>query len=117
MTPSIRLITPSDNVPLAKVVRGTMAEFGVNKPGTVFFDPTTDALYELFQAPGAIYFVAEMNGEILGGAGIYPTPGLPEKVCELAKMYLLPKARGHGLGRTLIEKCLAAAKEKGYEKI
>jgi GNAT superfamily N-acetyltransferase len=24
-------------------------------------------------------------------------------------MYLLPEARGHGLGRTLIEKCIEAA--------
>ena len=32
-------------------------------------------------------------------------------------MYLLPPARGTGLGRTLIEKCLAAAKEAGYKQV
>ena len=32
-------------------------------------------------------------------------------------MYLLPQARGTGLGRTLIEKCLAFAKETGYKKV
>ncbi len=94
-----------------------MAEFGANHPGTVYYDPTTDALYELFQTKGAIYFVAEMNGKIAGGGGIYPTDGLPADTCELVKMYLLPQARGTGLGRTLIEKCLGWAKENGYSKV
>jgi putative acetyltransferase len=31
-------------------------------------------------------------------------------------MYLLPQARGTGLGRTLIEKSLAFAKEAGYQQ-
>ena len=37
--------------------------------------------------------------------------------CELVKMYLLPQARGHGLGRLLIEKCIDAAAENGFKKI
>ena len=38
---------------LAQIIRTSLAEFGANKPGTVYFDPTTDALYELFQTPVA----------------------------------------------------------------
>lgn len=114
---SLRNIRPTDNPVLSKIVKGTLAEFGANHPGTVYYDPTTDALYELFQKEGSAYFVAEMNGEIIGGGGIYPTDGLPADTCELVKMYLLPQARGAGLGRTLIEKCIATAREKGYKKI
>lgn len=114
---SIRPISPVDNPVLAKIIRNTLAEFGANHPGTVFYDVTTDALYELFQTKGAVYFVAEINGEIVGGAGIYPTDGLPAHTCELVKMYLLPNARGIGLGKTLIEKCLAYAKESGYRQV
>lgn len=114
---NIRPIQPSDNPELALIVRNTLAEFGAANPGTVYFDPTTDALFELFQAPKAAYFVAEANGKILGGGGIYPTEGLPENTCELVKMYLLPEARGIGLGRTLIEKCLEVAKEKGFQQV
>mgnify|MGYP001590631916 CR=1 FL=1 len=113
----IRNIRPSDNPFLAKIVKDTLAEFGANRPNTVYYDATTDALYELFQEKGATYFVAELNGEIVGGGGIYPTDGLPEDTCELVKMYLLPQARGSGLGRTLIEKCIATAKEYGYKQI
>lgn len=113
----IRSIQSSDNPSLAKIVKDTLAEFGANRPNTVYYDPTTDALYELFQAKGAFYFVAELNGAIVGGGGIYPTDALPEATCELVKMYLLPHARGTGLGRTLIEKCLATAKEYGYKQV
>jgi len=113
----IRPIQPSDNPELAVIVRDTLTEFGANVPGTVYFDPTTDALFELFQSPKSAYFVAEANGKIWGGGGIYPTEGLPENTCELVKMYLLPEARGIGLGRTLIEKCLELAKAEGFEQV
>src|SRR6185295_6235379 len=90
----IRNIRQSDNPFLSKIVKGTLAEFGANHPNTVYYDPTTDALYELFQKKGAAYFVAEINNEIVGGSGIYPTDNLPNGTCELVKMYLLPHARG-----------------------
>lgn len=114
---TIRNIQPSDNPFLSKIVKDTLAEFGANHPNTVYYDPTTDILFEMFQKKGSVYFVAELNGEIVGGGGIYPTDGLPADTCELVKMYLLPHARGAGLGRTLIEKCLASAKEAGYKQV
>jgi putative acetyltransferase len=114
---NIRNIRKEDNADLAKIVKDTMAEFGVNRPNTVYYDPTTNTLFELFQKERAVYNVAEIDGEIVGGAGIYPTDGLPEGTCELVKMYLVPKARGVGLGRILIEKCLQQAKDLGYKKI
>jgi putative acetyltransferase len=114
---TIRGIRQSDNPFLSKIVKGTLAEFGANHPNTVYYDPTTDALFELFQKKGAAYFVAEINDEIVGGSGIYPTDNLPNRTCELVKMYLLPHARGLGLGRTLIEKSLAWAKEAGYKNV
>jgi putative acetyltransferase len=114
---TIRYIQPSDNPFLSNIVKNTLAEFGANHPNTVYFDPTTDTLYELFQKEKSAYFVAEINGQIVGGGGIYPTEGLPPDTCELVKMYLLPQARGTGLGRTLIEKCIARAIELGYKNI
>jgi len=114
---TIRFIQPADNKSLAKIVRDTLAEFGAAHPGTVYFDPTTDALFELFQKKGAGYFVALINETIVGGAGIYPTDGLEEDTCELVKMYLLPHGRGLGIGRTLIEKSLSFAKQSGYKNV
>jgi putative acetyltransferase len=113
----IRPIELTDNKAIAQVIRTTLEEFGANKPGTVYFDESTDHLYELFQAPGAIYHIALLNGEVVGGGGIYPTPGLPTDTCELVKMYILKKVRGIGLGRMLIQKSLEYAKEAGYKKV
>jgi putative acetyltransferase len=117
-TISIRIIQQQDNAVLAKIIRDALSEFGANKPGTVYYDPTTDHLFEVFNStPNSIYFIAEKNGEIIGGAGIYPTENLPDATCELVKMYLKPGGRGLGLGRTLIEKCLLAAKDMGYKQV
>lgn len=113
----IRNIEPSDNVAIAAVIRNALAEFGANKSGTVFFDPTTDHLFELFKAPGSVYFVAEKNRIILGGCGIFPTEALPEKTCELVKLYLDKAARGTGLGKALLLKAMDWAKENGYEQV
>lgn len=114
----VRHIQPQDNTAMALIIRKALEEFGANKPGTVYYDESTDHLYELFQQePLSEYFVAESNGILLGGAGIYPTEGLPEATCELVKMYLSPAARGMGLGRSMIEKCMEAARVKGFEQI
>ncbi len=116
--PVIRTIRKSDNKKLAGIIRNTLAEFRANKPGTVYFDPTTDHLFEVFQSePKSIYYVAMFHEEIIGGAGIYPTAGLPDGICELVKLYLSPTARGKGIGRLLMEKCLVAAKELGYKRV
>lgn len=115
---TIRTIRPGDNTALATIIRDTLAEFGANHPGTVYYDPTTDHLFEVFNAEvRSVYFIALKDGVMVGGAGIYPTDGLPEGTCELVKMYLKPEARGLGLGRTLIEKCLTTAKEFGYKQV
>ena len=113
----IRNIQPSDNPALASIVRNTLAEFGANRPGTVYYDPTTDDLYDLFQKEKSTYYVAELDNQIVGGAGIYPSDGLPSDTCELVKMYLLPPARGLGLGKELIKRSLAFAREAGYKKV
>ena len=114
---TIRTIQPADNSFIATIIKDTLTEFGANHPGTVYYDATTNALYELFQKKGAAYFIATVNDKIVGGAGIYPTDGLTADTCELVKMYLLPQARGTGLGRTLIEKSLSFANETGYKNV
>ncbi len=83
----------------------------------MYYDETTDNLYELFQTNGSIYYVADYNGEVIGGGGIYPSFGLPEDTCELVKMYMVKKARGIGLGHLLIQKSLDFAKEAGYKNV
>lgn len=114
---SIRTIQPGDNAALAKIIRDTLAEFKANKPNTVYYDETTDHLFEVFKKENSIYFVALVGEQILGGGGIYPTAGLPRGTCELVKLYLSPDARGMGIGKELMQRCISAARDMGYKKI
>ncbi len=116
-TPSIRPIVPADDPAIAFIIRSTLEEFGANHPGTVYYDESTDRLSKLFQTQGSQYWVAEKDGQLLGGAGIFPTEGLPPHTCELVKMYLKPEARNLGLGRQLISLCLEQAKAMGYRQV
>lgn len=111
---NIRPINIEDNPLIATIIRSCLTEFGANKPGTVYYDKTTDHLFELFQENGAAYFIAEQDGHVVGGGGIFPSQGLPAGTCELVKMYLLPLARGTGIGATLMNKCMSKAKEIGF---
>ena len=118
----IRNILQSDNKRLAEIIRTTLIEFKANKPGTVFFDPTTDNLFDLFKTVDSpdsnrVYFVAEYNNQIIGGCGLFPTSNLPDGCTELVKLYLSPNGRGIGAARILMEKCFETAKELGYKQI
>jgi putative acetyltransferase len=146
---SFRLIEPKDNPDIAELIRKVFREFKIDRPGTVYTDPTTDHLYELFQAPGSCYWIAcednltaspdlsalsnnisasahnltaspdlsALPHNILGGCGIYPTPGLPEGCAELVKLYVSAENRGKGIGLALMEKCFESAKEMGYKQL
>jgi putative acetyltransferase len=113
----IRAIQPTDNKEIASIIRNTFREFGLDRPGTAYFDTALDDMYGNFQVPGSRYQVGLLDDRIAGGGGIYPSAGLPAGTCELVKMYLSAAARGQGLGRQLMEKCLAFAGEYGYRQV
>jgi putative acetyltransferase len=113
----IRRITSRDNEAIAKIIRQSLEEFGAAKQGTVYFDETTDHLSNLFSHLHSAYFIIESGGAVAGGAGIFPTEGLPEDTCELVKMYIAKKFRGNGYAQTLLEKCMEEAKKEGFSKM
>jgi putative acetyltransferase len=114
---TFRLLEKTDNKEIAELIRSVFREFKIDRPGTVYFDPTTDDLYSLFKKPGSVYWIAEAENIIAGGCGIFPTPGLPEGCAELVKLYLLAAHRGKGTGWQLIEKCIESAMNSGYKQL
>lgn len=113
----IRNIEPKDNAQMAQIIRRSLEEFGAAKEGTVYFDATTDHLFELFQKEKSHYFVAEIQGVVAGGAGIFPTMGLHDDTCELVKMYVSSSNRKGGIGTRLLGRCSDAARTLGYRKM
>jgi len=98
----IRNIKQSDNKALAALIMAVFEEYHAPLVNTVYDDPRTLTMYEIFRTPRSEYFVVEEEGEVLGGCGYYPTEGLPAGYAELVKFYFSPKLRGKGMGKRLI---------------
>lgn len=111
---NFRKIQASDNAAMAGIIRRALEEHGENKPGTVYTDPTTDDLFQLFKKERSIYLLADHEGKLVGGCGIYPTKGLPQGYAELVKLYVSAESRGMGIGKQLMERCINWASENGY---
>jgi putative acetyltransferase len=114
---NVRKIITEDDAQLAMIIRSSLEDFGAVKTGTVYYDESTDHLHDLFKEKKSAYFVAEIEGVIVGGCGIFPTLGLPEKTCELVKMYISATARGKGLGKLLLNTCIEEAKKNDFQKM
>ena len=112
----IREIQQKDNQAIANIIRTVLMELGAPKVGTAYADPNLESLFETYQNEKSIYFVVEVDGKIMGGAGIAPLESEVKSICELQKMYLLPEARGLGLAKQLMSKSLKSAQDFGFEK-
>jgi putative acetyltransferase len=112
-----RPITQKDNKAIAQVIRKSLEEYGVNQPVTVYTDPTTDDLYQLFQTPKSSYWIVTDNDIVIGGCGVFPTKGLPTGYAELVKLYISSAYRGKGIGKTLMMHCMNKAKALGYSRL
>ena len=117
MSITLRKIEAEDNAAMALILRESLKEFGLDIPGTAYYDESTDHLYESFRKDKSVYFVALEDDVLIGGVGLYPSDGLPDDTVELVKMYLAAPHRGKGLGKMLMKKCIAMAEEMGYKNI
>lgn len=113
---TIRPIVAGDDARMASIIRRVMTEYRAVGEGYSIVDPEVDTMAEAYAGDDAAYFVALVDGEVMGGAGIAHLVGGQPDVCELKKMYLLREARGLGLGRRLMERCLDAARAAGYRR-
>lgn len=109
-----RNILPKDSTILAGIIRSSIESLGLPTEGTAHSDPTTDNLFQLFSNPRSQYLVAELNGVVVGGCGIFPSTGLPETYAELVRFFLKEEARGIGIGKSLMEQCETIARNFGY---
>lgn len=113
--PKIRPIQKEDNLAVGALIREVLVALGVPKVGTAYEDRSLDDMFGYYQKERRAYFVLEEAGEIIGGAGIAPLDHYDGNVCELQKMYFLPKARGRGLGSRMIDVCLKQASDYNFE--
>lgn len=114
--PLLRPIEPRDDAQVAAVIRSVMPEFGADGPGFAIHDPEVDTMSAAYAGARKAYFVVELDGRVVGGAGIAPLEGGDDETCELRKMYFLPAARGTGAASKLMRLCLDAARREGFTR-
>lgn len=76
---TIRPIRQADDAAIAKIIRTKLHAYGLDIPGTAYFDPELDHLSAFYDAgpKKRAYLVAvDRSGQVLGGAGIAEFPAL-----------------------------------------
>jgi GNAT superfamily N-acetyltransferase len=68
---------------------------------------------EDFLPPDGVFLLARLDGRPFGCGGF---SRFDDTTAELRRMYVVPEARGHGLGKALVAWLLEAAREVGYTR-
>jgi putative acetyltransferase len=105
----------SDRTKVAQVIHSVLSEYGLAwEPEGADQDVLQIEAYYL--ATGGEFWVIEQQNNVVGTGAYYPEHRT-EKSVEIRKMYLLPSARGLGLGKYLLQQLETAIASRGYQQI
>lgn len=115
----IEPICAEDDEKIATIVRGNLEHYGLDIPGTAYFDPELDHLSGFYNnlPDSRIYFILkDPQGQVAGGIGLAEFPHF-DRCAEIQKLYLTDREKGKGLGRLLLERAEKQAVEMGYRRL
>jgi putative acetyltransferase len=111
----IRNWQEKDRIFAATVISSILSEYGLPwQPEAA--DKDVLNIEEYYLATGGEFWVIEHQNQIVGTAAYYPV-NRGEKAVEIRKMYLLPKVRGLGLGKYLLQQLETAIALRGFKQI
>ena len=111
----IRNWQESDRTLASQVISSVLLEYGLPwQPEEADKDVLQIEAYYL--KTGGEFWVIEQENQIVGTAAYYPI-NRGEKAVEIRKMYLLPKVRGLGLGKFLLQQLETVISAGGFEQI
>ena len=90
----------AESLPFSLAFQGFAAEFA--------------GLPEPYVPPGGCLLLACRDGAAAGMIALKP---LASGIAEIKRLYVVPEARGLGLGKGLAERAIAEARAKGYERV
>lgn len=111
---SIRDAAAGDEPAVQSVVFAVLGEYGLT-PDPDATDADLTDLQSHYSARGGLFLVVtDAAGRIVGCGGLLPEDA---QTAEIRKMYLLPAARGHGLGGALLRRLIARARQMGCQRV
>ena len=103
---------PFDSPDVQELVRAQQEEMRGLYEGEADIGPTREAA--MFVEPDGVFLVCRREDRAVGCGGICR---FDETRAELKRMYVVPEARGQGLGRTLLVELEARARRLGYRAV
>ena len=116
MTPVIRAALPSDEATWRDLWRAYCEYYRTDLP-----DEVTDRTWKRILDPDSavMCIVAEVDGQVYGFANCVAHENTWESqpVCYLEDLFVTPSARGHGVGRALIEWLRNSMRAEGWSRL
>ena len=78
------------------------------------FDTELATLPGHYAPPDGRLLLAECDGQLAGCVALHK---LEDGICEMKRLYLRPQFRGRGLGRALVDRVIAEARQIGYSRM
>jgi len=99
---------------IRQIVFGVLREYGLEPDPDGTDADLADVEASYLGRGGVFEVVQQQDGRIVGTVGLFP---VNRRRAELRKMYLLPGARGRGLGKRLLERMLDTARRLGFREV
>ena len=116
----VRPIAPSDRAAWALLWDGYNAFYG-REGATALAPEITELTWSRFLDAGEPVhaMVAEIDGRVVGLVHylFHRSTTMVEDICYLQDLFTAPEARGHGVGRALIEAVYDAARKAGSTRV
>lgn len=109
-----RAAVSGDEPSIRRVVFSVLAEYGLRSNPEVTDADLWDIDAAYAKRGGVFLVVVSRSDGVVGCGGLYP---LTADECEIRKMYLLPLARGRGIGSALLNRLLAIAGERAFRRV
>ncbi len=90
------------------------AEYGLGRQFEALVAKVCAEFVENFDPAKERAWIAEMDGRIVGSVFLVKKT---DEIAKLRLLYVEPDARGRGIGRRLVEECIAHARAVGYRRM
>jgi putative acetyltransferase len=110
----LREAAADDGAAIRAVVVAVMNEYGLSSDLEGNDADLHDVVASYRDRGGSFRVVTTVEGVVVGCGGLYP---IDDREAEIRRMYLLPEARGVGIGRRLLEELISVAMERRFERV